>query len=51
MKQWEYKTIEVKRPKPLNTKEANELGLKGWELVSIYEYQNNYIAATFKKQI
>jgi hypothetical protein len=46
---WEYKTICPYVGSPLNDNEANELGKDAWELVSVYEYSNNHIAATFKR--
>lgn len=51
MRKWEYLTVDVEKGCPLDTNESDELGREGWELVSIYEYSNNRLAATYKREL
>ena len=47
MQQWEYKLIEIKR-----TVQLNQLGLKGWELVTVVRFEeSNKTFWIFKKPI
>jgi hypothetical protein len=51
MKKWEYQNMWVRQGEILEAAEVNKLGAEGWELVSVYEYKNNQIAAILKREI
>lgn len=61
MKKFEYKTIkqhgafnQAFKERWLDSdgyEDANELGLQGWELVTVYEYANNRTCAVFKREL